>query len=113
MIQLFTMNEVARMMRKSRRWLDHFIVDHPFYRKAGRTKVFTETNVRQLIEALPCPSGSDRRARRIQRRGRSEARTSASPLSEALALAKERSPSRSSSKSSERSNVVSFPNEAR
>jgi hypothetical protein len=71
---------------------------------AGRTKLFTDADILRLIEALPCPSSSSRRAK--ARTGRSGGRISGGTLTEALALASERSPPKCSKGSSDRSNVV-------
>jgi hypothetical protein len=54
------MDEVAGKLRKSRRWLQDFLRDHPYYRTAGRTKLFTDEDVSRLIEALPCGNSSHR-----------------------------------------------------
>jgi hypothetical protein len=86
--------------------LQDFLRDHPHYRLAGRTKLFTDADILRLIEALPCPSSSSRRAK--ARTGRSAARISGGTLTEALALASERSPPKCSKGSSGKSNVVSF-----
>src|SRR5262245_38809482 len=105
-----TIDEAAARLRKSRRWLQSFLRQHPYYRLAGRTKLFTEADINRLYEALPCPSHSSHRASR--RSGRSGVHTSASTLTEALRLAREPLPRKSSSNGNVRSNVVSLPNAA-
>ena len=54
----YTMNEAAKELRVSRRWLQDFLKDHPYYRMAGRRKIFSAANTDQLFEALPRPSDS-------------------------------------------------------
>src|SRR5665647_529377 len=78
MIALHTMDEVAIKLRKSRRWLQEFIQRHPYYREAGRTKVFTDEDINRLIEALPCPGNSCRPAKVKRGSITSGANTSAS-----------------------------------
>src|SRR6478672_5966225 len=101
MTEFLTIEEAANRLRKSRRWLQDFLRDNPtdlagtpFYRKAGRTMLFTEADIVRIYEALPCPSSSSRRAKASRRTGPFAGRTSADPLTEALALASERLPSR-------------------
>src|SRR5262245_22623339 len=105
-----TLDEAAAKLRKSRRWLQSFLREHPYYRLAGRTKLFTEADINRPYEALPCPSNSSRRASR--RFSRSGVHTSASTLTEALRLASEPLPRKSSSSGNARLNVVSLPNAA-
>jgi hypothetical protein len=57
-LQLYTMPEVAAQFRVSRRWLQDFIKIYPFYRIAGRLKVFSPTDIQRLYEALPRPPSS-------------------------------------------------------
>jgi hypothetical protein len=102
------MNEVAARLRKSRRWLDDYLKSHPYYRLAGRTKVFTEGDISRLIEALPCPSGSKRRAKVSRRTGGSEDLTLGSESIEALRLAREGRRRKSSTASRPTSNVVNL-----
>jgi hypothetical protein len=101
------MDQVAERLHKSRRWLQDFLRGRDIGRLAGRTKLFTDADILRLIEALPCPSSSSRRASR--RTGRSAARISGGTLTEALALASERSPPKCSKGSSGKSNVVPMP----
>ena len=54
----FTLEEVASRFRVSRRTLQDFIRLHPYYRRLGRRKLFTEDDIARLYEALPCPSSS-------------------------------------------------------
>ena len=54
-LTLFTMEEAAAHLRVSRRWLQDFIKAHPFYRLAGRRKVFTAADITALFEAFPRP----------------------------------------------------------
>src|SRR6266705_3539813 len=75
---LLTVEEVAQRLHKSPRWLQDFLRDHPtgpdgrpFFRLAGRTRLFSESDVGRLYEALPCPSSSSRRDKAKARTGRS------------------------------------------
>src|SRR5262249_57779243 len=56
--EFFTLDEVAERFRVSRRTLQDFLRDHPYYRNLGRRKLFTEADITRLYEALPCPSSS-------------------------------------------------------
>ena len=87
---LYTMVQVAERLHKSRRWLQSFLRDHPYYRLAGRSKVFTEADITKLVESLPCPSNSYRPVKASRRTSRSAAHTLKSTLTEALELANER-----------------------
>src|SRR5262249_60022461 len=98
-----TLDEAAAKLRKSRRWLQSFLRRHPYYRLAGRTKLFTEADINRLYEALPCPSNSSRRESR--RSSRSGVPTSESTLTEALRLANELLPRRPSRSGNAKSNV--------
>ena len=65
-LPVYTMDEVAERLHKSRRWLQDFIQRYPFYRLAGRTKLFTEGDIARLIEgqapeAHPAPAKAKRR----------------------------------------------------
>src|SRR5262245_60539975 len=80
--QLHTLREVASILRKSPRWLQDFIRDHPYYRRAGRTPLFTDEDINRLIEALPCPGSSSPRVPARRRIGTSGARTATSNLTE-------------------------------
>ena len=51
------MEETAAHLRVSRRWLQDFIQQHPFYRLAGRKKLFTPADITALLEAFPRPKG--------------------------------------------------------
>src|SRR5215470_8683489 len=83
-----TLSDVAARLHKSRRWVQDFLRTHPYYRLAGRTKLFTESDVLRLYEAMPspCPSSSSRRAKIGARTGRSAGHTSASMWTEAAEL---------------------------
>jgi hypothetical protein len=54
-VELYTMEETAEQLRVSRRWLQDFIKEHPFYRMAGRKKLFTANDIRDLHQAMPAP----------------------------------------------------------
>src|SRR5712664_2663012 len=107
------MDEVARTMRVSRRWLQGFIRDHPFYRLCGTKKVFTDEDVARLIGALPCPGSSSRRAKARRSSGTSGASTAESLLTEVRALSRGGRQPRSSQPGNARQNVVSLPSRPR
>ncbi len=56
--KFYTLDEVAQLFRVSRRTLQDFLRLHPYYRRLGRRKLFTEDDITRLYEALPCPSSS-------------------------------------------------------
>ena len=49
--KLYTLEEVAERFRVSRRTLQDFLRDHPYYRTLGRRKLFTEADITRLYEA--------------------------------------------------------------
>src|SRR5882672_4242978 len=116
------LEKAAEQLGIGRRWLLEWLWKHPcdangtpFYRKAGRTKIFTETDIARIHATLPtpeaprCPSSSSRRAP-ATRIGRSAAVTSTSnDYIEALALLNAASPNRRSRSLSETSKVVPLP----
>ena len=53
-LHLFTIDETAEQLRVSRRWLQDFIKRWPFYKIAGRRKVFTPQDIILLHAKLPC-----------------------------------------------------------
>src|SRR5258708_40026478 len=85
-LRLSTMVEVADKMRVSRRWLQGFVKANPFYRTAGRKKLFSDSDIRRLMDALPCPCDSPRPATASRQTGRSAERISEQPLIELRAL---------------------------
>src|SRR5215831_4847341 len=94
MIELLTIEDVSERLHKSPRWLHDFLRHNPsdrrgrpFYRCAGRTKLFTEADILRILEALPCPSNSFRRAKGKARTIGSAAPTRDYTLTEALKLA--------------------------
>jgi hypothetical protein len=91
-LRLSTMAEVADRMRVSRRWLQGFIKAHPFYRTAGRKKLFSDSDIRRLMDALPCPCDSSLRVKASRRTGQSAGRISESPLIELRGLLNGSSP---------------------
>src|SRR5262249_15093889 len=90
MTALLTMDEAAKELRISRRWLQDFIKRYPYYRTVGRKKLFNSEDISRLIGALPCPGSSSRPAKAKRRSGTSAANTSASDLTTALELARQR-----------------------
>jgi hypothetical protein len=58
-IATFSEEEVAAQLKfKSLRAFRDFLKTRPFYRLAGRSKVFTAADIAKLYEAMPCPSSS-------------------------------------------------------
>src|SRR5216684_4913538 len=123
MVPLYTVDQVAERLGKSKRafqdWLRKHPTDqygNPFYSPIGRTKTFDESDIARLRAATReeerCRLNSSSPAKARARTSRSGAHTSDATLTEALRLASERSPSRSSRGSSARSNVVSLPSPA-
>src|SRR5262245_22277960 len=104
-----TGSEVAQRLHKSRRWLQDYLRKHPYYRLAGRTKIFTEADILRLYEALPCPSSSGLPGKEKRRIGQSVAHTSGFMWSEAQELLASASLTSSSKSGRVRSNVVSLP----
>jgi hypothetical protein len=57
-LAFYTMEEVAERFRVSRRTMQDFIKDYPYYRVLGRRKLFTDQDILALAEKLECPSNS-------------------------------------------------------
>ena len=62
---IYTVDEVADRLHKTRRWLMDWLRIHthdqrgnPLFKLAGRSKVITDEHIQRIIEALPCPSSS-------------------------------------------------------
>lgn len=91
--RIYTFEEVATYFRVSRRTMQEFIRSFPFYRTLGRRKLFTETDIVRLYEALPCPSSSTENAE--LRTGTSAAPSAASLWTRAAALLTDQSRKRS------------------
>jgi excisionase family DNA binding protein len=89
-IELFTVEEVAARFRVSRRTLQAFIREHPYYRTLGRRKLFTEADIARLYEALTCPSSLS--GDTAVQTGTSAARSEASLWTKAQALLTEKPP---------------------
>jgi hypothetical protein len=118
---IFTMHEAAERLHKSRRWLQDWLREHPadrfgrpFYAPLGRTKVFTDDDLRRILIAAMederCRLDSSRHGRRHgMRHGEFAAPTSASTLTDARALARKHSPRKSAENSNATSKVVSLP----
>ena len=94
---LHTMAEVAERLGTSKRWLQGFLSGRPYARMAGRARVFTEGDIAQIIEALPCPSSSSRRAKARRKTGGLAVHTSGSASTKLRELlTKKKPPTRSS-----------------
>jgi hypothetical protein len=105
-----SLDDVAKQLGKSRRWLRDWLRDHPrdshdrpLYAAAGRTKVFSDAHIARILEALPCPSASSQPAVGKRKSSTSAARTSASAWTKAAALTGDLSLDPSSSASRRRS----------
>src|SRR6185437_1369475 len=115
----YILDEVAAELRVKKRWLADFLranpcdgYGEPFFRLAGRVKLFTETDIARIYKALPCPSSSCRPVSAKRRTGRVAAPTSDNTLTEALRLASEHSHPRLSANGNAKSNVVSLSSRA-
>jgi len=111
--KLFTIEEVARQFRVSRRTLLGHLRRHPHYRVLGRKKLFTEIDIANLYESLPCPSNSSRREKVRRRITASGAPTAESMLTEALALLTGKQPTASVAAGAKKSNAVNTPTRER
>ena len=105
---LHTMAEVAERLGTSKRWLQGFLSGRPFGRMAGRSRVFTEGDIAQIIEALPCPSSSSCRAPACRKTGGYVGHNSGSALTKLRERLTKSSPRKSSQKSATTSNVKPF-----
>jgi hypothetical protein len=89
---LLTLPEVAAHFHKGRRWMREFLKDHPYYRLAGRTMLFGETDIAKLWDAMERPRDLTR-----VRKGRARSafffnRSADEALKEALRLARSHRP---------------------
>jgi hypothetical protein len=99
------MAEVAATLRKSVRWLQIHLRDHPYGRIVGRSRLFTDDDLSALIASFPAETPRKYRpsrgtARAVPQMISSGERTSGSEWTEALRLATsgKRKPSSSGSK---------------
>ena len=111
--EFFTIDEVAAHFRVSRRKLQEHIRRFPYFRLFGRRKLFTETDIVRLYEALPCHSNSNHRVRVRRHTTASEAPTSESMLIEALALLNEKQPTAFAAAGATKSSAANTPTRAR
>lgn len=91
-VELYTMPETAEQLRVSRRWLQDYIKEHPFYRMAGRKKLFSADDIRKLHETMPRPEQpmySIRQSGRAVSYNPSLRRTRHATVDEVLALLEE------------------------
>ena len=112
----YKLKDAAKVLHKSERWLwgwleknraDRF--NRPFYRLAGRTKLFTDDDLARIYEAMPCRSISGRRGRAKAPTTKFAADTSESALSRALELAKRQSRPKFSVVSNDGSSAANSP----
>lgn len=101
-----TLKEAAANLRKSERWLWDWLdkhpcdaFDRPYYRLAGRTKLFSADDLARIYEAMPCPSSSARPVRAKRRTLKSEEHTSESQWNAVAELTGDRSLSSSCERS--------------
>src|SRR5262252_2150510 len=110
MTDLWTMKEVAGKLKVSRRWLQTFIKQHPYYHQAGHKKLFTEEDITRLIGAMRCPGTSPHRAPAKRRSTLSVDRTVELYWTErARAQRTNARPNASSQRGASRRNVVNLP----
>jgi len=105
MKELYRIEDVAQKLHKSPRWLHDFLKKYPYYRKAGRTKLFSETDIQMIYEALPCHSSSLKENHHI---GTSAAPSEVSLWMKAQALLTEKQPKRSGQKENMKSSKARF-----
>jgi hypothetical protein len=62
MSEYLKLNQVAARLHKSGRWLQDYLRQNPcdqtgkpFYRLAGRSRLFTEADITRIYESLPAP----------------------------------------------------------
>src|SRR6516165_1621370 len=107
MSRIFTMEEAAKELRKSRRWFQDWLRLHPadaagypYYTPVGRTKTLDESDIARIRAALRekerCRLSSLSPVRAKRRTTRAVANTSGNTLTEARNLVRNLSPSRSS-----------------
>lgn len=65
-----TMEQCAKRLHISRRTLQDLIRDYPFYRVAGRRKLFAEEDFKRLVNALPSPATGPHLAKISRRAGK-------------------------------------------
>ena len=106
---LYTMDEAAKKLRISRRFLQDIIKDHPYYKAFGSKKLFTDEDVSRIIEAMSRRGISARRARVARRTDTSGASISESLLTAVRELANAKRRRGYSQHGSGKPNVVSFP----
>ena len=83
-MQFLTMDDVAGRLHVSKRWLQGFVSGKPLGRIVGKKRLFTEADVMQIWEAMPCPSSSIK-AQTVRQTTGYAGRTTASELSKVRA----------------------------
>ncbi|MCL8385808.1 helix-turn-helix domain-containing protein [Xanthobacter aminoxidans] len=109
--KIFTMEEAAAELRISRRALQDLVKDHPHYAQNGHRKLFSESDIRALWEAMRCHSSSSRPSRAKRRTGTSAEPTSDNTLRRLRERLSKPLPESSSRPARRKSNVVGFPRE--
>lgn len=92
-MNLYRLPEIAERLGKSPRWLKEFLRRNPHGRLAGRDRIFTDDDLKRLIDALPkagerkqCRSSSSRQTRR----GASRTIGSVEPISASTLIAQQK-----------------------
>lgn len=109
-MHFITMDEVAKRLCVSKRWLQDFLKTRPFGKLAGRRRLFTEADVVAIFEELPsCRSISVPRVKEKAQTMKFAGRTSGNELSDLRELLTAGRPQKSSRASKMKSNVEPFP----
>jgi hypothetical protein len=90
-IEIYRIDDVAKKLGKSKRWLQDFLMKHPCGRRAGRTRIFLEEDVAKLVLLLPKEVDPFPRKKAGRPITGSAGRTSKLTLTEALRLVNEKS----------------------
>jgi hypothetical protein len=109
MIAVYTVDDVAALLHKSRRWVLAYMRGRDFGHKAGRTRLFTEADLAQLIAELQVHSRSTPHGRKQAVPWRPPRKKDRDALAEALALATERKKDRKVREVARKAALLSTP----